>query len=1143
MRRFYMCLLTLLTATVGLSEQSCAGISTAYDFVDRYADAKVTNAINPDATTHVCGGISRRSIFLPPSSCDETAATYKVTLPVVEKDERLVLVFSMGLVDGLKVDDPEYPFDGVTFVLRVDRQERFRLDLREKKWLDGAADLTSKAGKQVEIALAVDPNENNCYDWALWGEPLILKLSRNVLQHRHRAPTPVGLITARVTSDTSIQIVPMDSAGKKLGDGKSVTLTRDWPSVASFDFTSLRATAVHIVGVDKKVSDLAVYAFDPALEIASFGPSKALLFDGEPVEFRCIVKNVGKGFLDAAAGAKARLSVGQIRNPGAGISSPKPAKILPAQKLVAILPGEEKTVTWSGIKMHAGGLAASVAVSGVGIGKRSASWWGALSDSPASLPLKVERPECRRLPDGAVVLQSSKLRMTFVKGKSGYTGWLMSVPKGDKWQTVASSGPLGKVVIVDKRGSQPLTYQLYPRSLRIVDKPNQPPLASFSATRRIGSSRCSFEWTFELSASEPGVRALHRMTSDKSVQLLHFSGPMVYAGDRGFGGDKDEALFPGLEWLLSEASSGTENASPPYNLRAVPHPDKVTIPLMAVSSEDALVALEWNPLQKWDGHADGPAAVFASPNFLDVQDNHKMGLFAPSVPDWTPENEEIASKPYTLAAGGIIRLEADILARPDSTSVLDAVDDWVARHGLPEPPKLRRSLGGIMDLCDSAYLGPTWDNDAKAWKHTNTGPVYFDSVIATYLWRRANSLRDNEKRRELAKVVESAVERMGDDLGFDIALLAGGVERALRRFSDFADKLIASQREDGAWPYTPDKGREKLGKPGDSSSGWSAKNAVPILQYALVTGDPKAREAGLKALGYLDTQPRPEGAQTWELQLHVPDILASSMLVQAYLFGYQLTNDKKYLDKAAYWAKSGLPFVYLWNAQDRPIMRYGTIPVFGVTWFDIQPWFGVCVQWCGLDYAYSIARLSDFDKTLPWMKIARGILNCGVQQQEYITKEYPSDTGMYPDAYSPVKGKEEYHWDLNPRQVSRLALRVAGIDAFPSTYTLTSGDGTRMALTLPAQGAKLEYRDGVLRAIAPGTPGASVYAILSGIRSPVSVTANRVRIEQTSDVEKSEQGWQFCPDIGVAIVKYRAQPRNTLIFDLQGEENDSEPRR
>ena len=55
---------------------------------------------------------------------------------------------------------------------------------------------------------------------------------------------------------------------------------------------------------------------------------------------------------------------------------------------------------------------------------------------------------------------------------------------------------------------------------------------------------------------------------------------------------------------------------------------------MAFSRDNAALALYWDCMQKWDGANDRPAAVFASPNFIERQDNHLMGLFLPSVPNW-----------------------------------------------------------------------------------------------------------------------------------------------------------------------------------------------------------------------------------------------------------------------------------------------------------------------------------------------------------------------------------------------------------------------------------------------------------------------------------------------------------------------------
>jgi hypothetical protein len=137
----------------------------------------------------------------------------------------------------------------------------------------------------------------------------------------------------------------------------------------------------------------------------------------------------------------------------------------------------------------------------------------------------------------------------------------------------------------------------------------------------------------------------------------------------------------------------------------------------------------------------------------------------------------------------------------------------------------------------------------------------------------------------------------------------------------------------------------------------------------------------------------PRGAQTWELSLHTPDILASAHLVRAYVRGYQLTNDKKYLDQARRWALAGVPFVYQWSKY--PTMLYATIPVFGATNWRAPNWMGLPVQWCGVAYAYSLVQLAPYDTTLDWKHLATGIL-ITAQQMQYPTGER---TGCYPDVF------------------------------------------------------------------------------------------------------------------------------------------------
>lgn len=1126
MIRLFTFSMILLTALLAVGKSAHAGAEVAYDFVNHFSDAKIANALTAKATGSTAGGVQKPSIFLHPTE-KEATATYQVTLPSVSQGDRLLAAYSVGIRDGIKTDDAQHPFDGVKFVLRVDGKEQFSTELKETRWIDGATDLTSMAGKQIEVVFATSPIKSTNYAWAAWGEPKILKLSGGLLGSGNAVKTAKGiLVFDSAMGANKVEIMPTGIPGKQK-TAKSQTIAWSTPQGAAgpsktevipFDFAELGATGVELRFTDQ-ISGAQVYEFSPRLEIASFGPSNALLLSDTPAELRCTVRNTGDGILHASSGTKAT------------VTASFPAS---SQSIGDLAPGAQKTLVWPNVKLQTGTAGASIKITGQGIGDLTASWSGSVVKMPSAVPFKVTQAECRRLSDGTVLLQNPKLRMMFLKNNDGYAGWMASIPRGSDWTSVASGGPFGKVVAGDENHS---TYLVYPKDVKLSDDPGVAPAVSFTAEKQIGKAQCRFEWTFTLDRTESRITMTNSMTSPEPLDILHFSGPMVYAGDQGFGAIKDEGLFPGLEYLLAESSSGTENASAPYDLRTVPHPNKITIPLMAIRNRDALVSLEWDPLQKWDGTADKPSALYASPNFLDGGDNHKMGIFAPSVPEWVPENQQIAAKPYKLEAGKTLSLTADLVVKQGSKTVLDAVEGWVARHKLPAPAEPESPIEEYLNLCDNAYFGGAWDDAAKAWKHTNTGPVFFDPMIATYMWNRADYyVEPDPYQKRLMDFAGSAAEKAKESRTLDVALLAGGVEDALNRMANSANQRIAAQQADGSWPFQPDKAHEVFGKPGDSSSGFTANNAIDVLHYALVSGDTKARAAGLKALKYLDTQSRPEGSQTWELQLHVPDILASARLVEAYLSGYELTDDKAYLDKAVYWAKSGLPFVYMWNASDRPIMRYGTIPVFGATWFNAQPWFGVCVQWCGCDYAYSLGRLASYDNSMDWKRISEGILKCAIQQQEYIKKKYPADAGMYPDAFSPLTGEEEYHWDLNPRLISRLAMQYLGADGFPRSSGFTDRYGSRLTITAPANVVKMTSNGEILRTRIVGAPKTTIYMILSGVHSPMGIGIKERNLPQynyTAGVlDRIAEGYVYFDDKALTIIKIKTQPEMDFAVDL-----------
>ncbi|MGH7972246.1 MAG: hypothetical protein ACREIC_26335, partial [Limisphaerales bacterium] len=197
-------------------------------------------------------------------------------------------------------------------------------------------------------------------------------------------------------------------------------------------------------------------------------------------------------------------------------------------------------------------------------------------------------------------------------------------------------------------------------------------------------------------------------------------------------------------------------------------------------------------------------------------------------------------------------------------------------------------------------------------------------------------------------------------------------------------------------PGGPDYSKTHFSK---EASGLASAAVVEELEAAAFCGERELIAAGLRELRALDKfqDGVPRGAQTWACPLHTPDILASAHMVRAYALGYELTGDTGFLDRARYWAWTGVPFIYLVNPTDRPVGLYSTIAVFGATQWKAPVWLGLPVQWCGLVYAESLYRLARYDPAGPWRRLAEGITVSGIQQS------WPSSDkdlqGLLPDSF------------------------------------------------------------------------------------------------------------------------------------------------
>jgi len=769
----------------------------------------------------------------------------------------------------------------------------------------------------------------------------------------------------------------------------------------------------------------------PSPAIESFSIGRTVSYPTEDSPITCIVSNTGGEVAENVALVLTLPTGAKLTSGSAEASIP------------SIDPMKTATVEWTArfpSAQTAGPLIASVEIQFNG---ETTSTGSAGTIVSRSVPPDQIKPELgfQATTVGDWVIQGESLRLVLPRNPYGYGIIELWSGGPGKWKKVGVVPSLGNLRYLSTDGNA-ISRNIY---------------ADESCIRSIVSSEQGFaffvEWTdgdarkwkarysigVPLSSELAAVRC--DLSSDKPAEVLSFSFPEYLAGDGSFGEDRDLGFFPGLEYLLpGERSSGTEFCAAAVADRSVPHPYKVTIPLMAVVQNGMATGIMWDPLQKWDGEHSVPAAKFASPNFLTPGANHLMGLLAPSVPDWFSGSERGSKGPYPLEPGTALSLSASLFAI-EADDFAPIFNLWIsAIGGLPEPPPIPyecRCYEPFYEAVMTSYAEVTWEEKDRGWHRALADPwgAAYDAGTALQMrWALDNGVpMGDELRQKVKDILAAATEGRKSD-GGSFPYYDGPLQDRVQVWLTRGVPLVTKVRPDGTVPFEPDEEHSILGTRGDSSSGHTANTLQQVWNYARISANPDLIKVGLRGLAYLDTQVRPEGAQVWELQLHVPDVLASARIIPCYLDAYELLGDKRYLDEAVKWAYRGLPFIYFWEAPERPIMPYGSIPVFGATWY-VGGWFGRIVQWNGLEYADALVDLAKFDDSLDWRKIAEGITISAIQQtrpvdhDSYPLKDYIPDCGhigMYPDAYSAVNGDDAYHWCLSGKRVLDLTLRLIG---------------------------------------------------------------------------------------------------------------------
>ncbi|MHC4736805.1 MAG: hypothetical protein ACYTDW_20495, partial [Planctomycetota bacterium] len=491
---------------------------------------------------------------------------------------------------------------------------------------------------------------------------------------------------------------------------------------------------------------------------------------------------------------------------------------------------------------------------------------------------------------------------------------------------------------------------------------------------------------------------------NKDRDIMHVPWLTLFPGLGTFGESKYQGMFAGVEYLCDEPSSSDADITTPQHIRRVPDPVKITFPLMAIANNGNYLGVIWEP-------SDMVAATFDSPDRIYDSGAHVMALSAPAVGDLRFENEVFAHSPFRLRANSPLKVSMMIIGGKGK-SVVPAVKHYVDIKGLPDLPEFEGGLDAAVNLLAHGWMDSEINHDGL-FRHAVWGDSFGPTVAADaamFIDWLANHTNDDKLRARLNTAEAQALTRIPSAQPFSSAvshvrlpspaLLFGRTYEYARHRHNDALRQLGSFDEKGIKLYRPgrtDYSRTHFAK---HANGLSGRDVARILEAASISADKELIDKALELLDkqtvlYSDTVPR--GAQTWEIPLHTPDIMASAHMIKAYTLGYIISGKEKYLEQARYWAWTGVPFVYLYPPTSEQVGLYTTIAVLGATNWKAPLWIGRPVQWCGLVYCSALHMLSDYDPKGPWQQIARGITTAGLQISWPVTDQ--KRQGLLPDIF------------------------------------------------------------------------------------------------------------------------------------------------
>ncbi len=610
-----------------------------------------------------------------------------------------------------------------------------------------------------------------------------------------------------------------------------------------------------------------------------------------------------------------------------------------------------------------------------------------------------------------------------------------------------------------------------------------------------------------------------KVNDDRDVVYLPWL--TIFPGLGTFGEKKYQGLFAGLEYLSDELSSSDADVTTPEHIRRVSDPLKITFPLMAIAYNGNYIGVIWEP-------SDMAAATFDSPDRIYNSGSHVLALSAPAVGELRLENRFCAHTPFKLEGNKPLKVSMLVIGGKGKT-VVDAVKHYVDLKGLPLLPEFEGGFDAAVNLLAHGWLDSKINEDGL-FRHAVWGDLFgagASAEAAMLMDWLANHAGEKTLCERLISGKEQALSRIPEGQPFSSGVSHIHLPTAPFIFGRVGEYVQQRRNEAMSLLNNFDANGIKLYRPGETdyskthfekhANGFSGPDVVRILEAATLSAD---KELIVKALELLDKQTAlyantvPRGAQTWEVPLHTPDILASAHLVKAYTLGYIITGKGEYLEQARYWGWTGVPFIYLHRPTDGKVGLYATIPVLGATNWTAPVWLGRPVQWCGLVYSSALHLLSECDTKGQWDKIARGITTAGLQMSWPLTdKERSALCGLLPDVFE-LREQIGAGPAINPGTVQAHLPELYGKGKI---YDIKKLQQRNWFIHAPCKiSGVVEGQEGVTF-ITDGWGDKTYYVLICGVeKQPEQVNIRKV--QEDSDKFKSAEK-EFYKEDGILIIK------------------------